>query len=551
MILFGLVAGLAGFSHGKAQADPTFGKIQHIIIIMQENRSFDHYFGTFPGANGFPKVTICVSDPTNGGCIAPYHNTNPINLGGNHNQVAAVADIDGGLMDGFVGQAESIGLVPTDVMGYHDGTDLPNYWAYASNFVLQDNMFESAIAWSLPSHLYMISGWSASCSKLGNPLSCTTDIAQKRSNPNKIVDHITPGLLDNIIVTCRSATNPDCLQDLQYAPYNFLPAMAQQVQQVMFANCQLNNSQSRCMNALQALATSTGNTNLATLLKLPHGRLTDAVTMAMLNHYAWTDLTYLLYKNSVSWKYYLFPGPEPDCEDQEPCPVINQSVGTPSIWNPLPWFETVTNNGQIGNIVSLAQFYTDAKNGTLPAVSWVVPNGSVSEHPPSSIATGQAYVTGLINAVMQGPNWESTAIFLAWDDWGGFYDHVQPPVVDGGGYGLRVPGLVISPYAKPGYIDHQVLSFDAYLKFIEDVFLGSQRLDPATDGRPDSRPTVRENVPLLGDLINDFDFTQGPRPPLILPGGVTYGAVTQSVKSNSVLAPIRRNGRAGARSPGR
>ena len=157
------------------------------------------------------------------------------------------------------------------------------------------------------------------------------------------------------------------------------------------------------------------------------------------------------------------------------------------------------------------------KNGTLPAVSWIVPENTVSEHPPANIATGQAYVTGLINAVMQGPDWNTTAIFLSWDDWGGFYDHVVPPTVDQNGYGLRVPGLVISPYARKGYIDHQTLSFDAYLKFIEDVFLNGQRIDPKTDGRPDPRPTVRENVSILGNLITDFDFSQPPRPPMVLP----------------------------------
>ena len=118
---------------------------------------------------------------------------------------------------------------------------------------------------------------------------------------------------------------------------------------------------------------------------------------------------------------------------------------------------------------------------------------------------------------MKGPNWSSTAIFLAWDDWGGFYDHVPPPRVDENGYGLRVPAVVISPYARRGFIDDQVLSFDAYVKFIEDDFLGGQRLDPATDGRPDPRPTVREDVPLLGDLRRDFNFAQKPRRTLILP----------------------------------
>jgi phospholipase C len=117
---------------------------------------------------------------------------------------------------------------------------------------------------------------------------------------------------------------------------------------------------------------------------------------------------------------------------------------------------------------------------------------------------------------MQGPEWKSTAVFVSWDDWGGFYDHRPPPGVDQNGYGLRVPGLVISAYARRGFIDHQTLSFDAYVKFIEDDFLAGQRLDPRTDGRPDPRPDVRENEPILGDLSRDFNFKQKPRSPLVL-----------------------------------
>ncbi len=135
---------------------------------------------------------------------------------------------------------------------------------------------------------------------------------------------------------------------------------------------------------------------------------------------------------------------------------------------------------------------------------------------------------------MQSPNWSSTAIFLAWDDWGGFYDHVAPPTVDVNGYGLRVPGLVISPYAKHGLIDHQTLSFDAYVKFIEDVFLRGARLDPATDGRPDPRPAVRERINLLGDLSVDFDFSQTPRGPFILPATPLASLVPGLVLSHAV-----------------
>jgi phospholipase C len=199
------------------------------------------------------------------------------------------------------------------------------------------------------------------------------------------------------------------------------------------------------------------------------------------------------------------------------CAPVPQSAKTPGIWNPLPSFTDVRSDGELSNVQTLSNFFSAAKSGTLPAVSWIDPNGTVSEHPTALVSTGQTYVTGLINAIMQSPNWSSTAIFLSWDDWGGFYDHVVPPVVDANGYGLRVPGIAISPYARQGMVDHQVLSHDAYNKFIEDDFLGGQRLDPATDARPDPRLDVREANPLLGDLRADFDFNQRPRVQVILP----------------------------------
>jgi len=226
-------------------------------------------------------------------------------------------------------------------------------------------------------------------------------------------------------------------------------------------------------------------------------------------HDAWTDITYLLYKHHVSWAYYVEDGSEPDCEDSAAvCPQRAQSYRTPGIWNPLPLFTDVHADHQLRNVEPAQRFITAARNGTLPAVSWVTPSQPNSEHPPASVHEGQAWVTNLINSVMRGPDWDSTAIFLSWDDWGGFYDHVVPPKIDGNGYGLRVPTIVISPYARRGYIDHQVLSHDAFLKFVEDDFLGGARLNPTTDGRPDPRPDVRENAPQLGDLARDFDFGQ-------------------------------------------
>jgi phospholipase C len=344
-------------------------------------------------------------------------------------------------------------------MGYHDAREIPNYWTYAQNFVLQDNLFESASSWSWPEHLFMVSGWSAKCKEWSNPQTCENQV----EGP------------------------PDPRFSLGFYKEHSLP---------------------------------------------------------------WTDITYLMdhHTPKVSWGYYIFEGGEPDCESDEAvkCEEVKQGPKTLSIWNPLINFEDVKEDGQLGDVQSLANFYTAVHNTGecgLPNVSWITPNEGVSEHPPALISKGQAYVTTLINSIMRSPCWGSTAIFLSWDDWGGFYDNVVPPEVDGEGNGFRVPGMVISPYAKAGYIDHQQLSHDAYLKFIQDDFLESQRLNPKTDGRPDSRPDVREEAPGLGNLESDFNFNQSPAPPLILPpepapgpASCPPGSVPQGASSPAPLA---------------
>jgi phospholipase C len=433
----------------SVQAANGIHKIDHVVVIMQENRSLDQYFGTYPGADGLPRqggqFTVCVPDPANGGCVRPYHDPNDRTGGGPHGSSSATADINGGKMDGFIAQAEGgkkgcaesvdpncTNSVKTDVMGYKDAREIPNYWAYAQNFVLQDHMFQPNASWSFPQHLYLVSEWAAKCSKTDDPMSCVTNID-------------SPG------------------------------------------------------NNIGASAGKINGDNQAA------------------RNFAWTSLTYLLYMHKVSWRYYVAEGQTPDCEDGAAvCPPKDQKVGTPDIWNPLPGFTDVRADGQLSNVQTIDHFYADAKAGNLPAVSWIAPNGAVSEHPPALVSAGETYVTNLIDTIMRTPAWSSTAIFLSWDDWGGFYDHIAPPSVDTAGYGLRVPGIVISPYARRGYIDHQTLSHDAYIKFIEDDFLGGARIDPKTDGRPDSRPDVRENDPRLGNLISDFDFSQQPRAPLVL-----------------------------------
>jgi phospholipase C len=442
---------VAGGLTGSYVVPPGIHKIKHVIVIMQENRSFDSYFGTFPGADGFPTkngvITVCEPNPA-GGCTKPYHDILDVNGGGPHSEDNAAADVDGGKMDGFIAQRDAAdptcsnpvdpacqGEGTPDVMGYHTAAEIPNYWTYAKDFSLDDHMFESVSSWSLPDHEYMMAAWSARCAN-SSPMSCVNDPAGSYS-----------------------------VQDIE--------------------------------NAVRSELT-TGKTDI---------------------DLAQTDVTWLLYRHHVSWGYYVQDGWQPDCTNDaaETCAPVPQHWYTPGIWNPLPLFTDVQADKQLKNIQPLGNFLTQAKDGTLPSVSWIVPSSDDSEHPPAGVHMGQAYVTALINSVMEGPDWDSTAIFLSWDDWGGFYDSVVPPTVDADGYGIRVPSIVISPYAKQGYIDHQILSQDSYLKFIEDDFIGGARLNPATDGRPDPRPDVREDEPILGNLEADFNFSQAPRKPVLLP----------------------------------
>ncbi|MEX2276055.1 MAG: alkaline phosphatase family protein [Actinomycetota bacterium] len=420
-------------------------KIEHLIFIVQENRSFDHYFGTYPGADGLLKPNgdfkqgTCQPDPVLDRLSCPYHDRSIVDLGGPHAKPNSDVSVNGGKMDGFI---TSVVNSPNpcanerdkrscadltgpngepDVMGYHTAKELPNYWAYADNFVLQDRMFAPADSWTLPAHLFLFSAWAAECDDPRDPMSCRSDL-----------------FLGDVL-----------------------------------------------------------------------GRLRRGVAKPT---YAWTDITYLLDEAGVGWGHYA--GQEV-CED----PPCKGKVGPPPAQSVLPGFTTVIENDSLDKIQDHAAYLDAAAAGELPSVSWITPGrGGISEHPGTGepMSLGMEHVTKMVNAAMEGPDWNSTAIFLTWDDWGGFFDHVSPPRVDENGYGIRVPAIAISPWVAPGTIDHQVLTFDAYLKLIEDRFLGGQRLDPDTMSRPDSRPTVREDVRLLGDLRRIFDFSQEPNPPLIL-----------------------------------
>lgn len=387
----------------------TTGSIAHIVIIMMENRSFDTYFGKFPGANGIPANPNCNPDPVSGQCIYPYHDTSLTNYGGPHSTSDMIADMDGGRFDGFVISANKYRQFDPnidEVMGYHTRAEIPYYWDLAKQNTLADNHFAADTSWSTMAHLYLVSGWSASCTIQGDPMSCTSS---NDVNPN---------------------ANPD---------------------------------------------------------------------------YAWTDITWLLHQHGISWAYYIArnalmpPNDGGDGEAQGETPDIKGL----SMWNPLPGFDDVRIDGESNNIQPVANFHTQALSGTLPAVSWLIPPYNQSDHPSVSVANGQSWVKWQIGAIESGPDAQSTIILLTWDEWGGFYDHVVPPVIDGQGYGFRTPLIIVGPMVMHGHIDHQLLSSDAYLKLIEDTFLSSERID-ANDGRKDSRPDVREDAPGLGDISNDL-----------------------------------------------
>ena len=387
-------------------------KIKHFVFIMQENRSFDSYFGTYPGADGIPSG-VCLENPAGGPCVRPYHDAQDINRGGPHDQTNALADINRGRMDGFVAQAYEgkvktsatmpcpptvatcrPGLDPRDVMGWHDYREIPNYWNYARLYVLQDHMFSSVASFTLPNRLYLLAAQSGGY---------------------------------------------------------------------------INHSQPKP------------------------------------TEYTFEEITQRLSAAHVDWKYYVTSGTQPDTEDGQVVGSGSDQLQRPdqyTFFNPLPAFPSVQNDPeQRRRMVDTAQFYRDARDGNLPEVSWIIPSDAVSEHPPSSVRRGMAYVTGLVNAVMEGPDWSSTAIFVSYDEWGGFYDHVAPPSVDEYGLGIRVPGLVISPYARQNYIDHRDHSPAAWLRIVEERF----RV-PELTGRDASSD----------DMIQDFDFNQAPRPPVIL-----------------------------------
>ena len=180
----------------------------------------------------------------------------------------------------------------------------------------------------------------------------------------------------------------------------------------------------------------------------------------------------------ISWKYYADGG------------GFLSLVG--HIYNSTVWTT---------NVASPEQFVSDVQTGHLPSVSWLLPPEYKAEHPPDSICEGENWTVSVLNAVMQGPEWNSTVVFVTWDDFGGFYDHVTPPQLDQFGLGPRVPLLIISPYAKKGYVSHNLSDHTSVLRFVETRY---------------GLPALTSRDAAVSDLMDNFDFNGSPRPPVIL-----------------------------------
>jgi phospholipase C len=388
--------------------------IQHIVFIVQENRSFDDFFATFPGADGATSGLM----KTPGGDVTVRLKKAPLDsdsLGHQHSSFEK--EYDGGKMDGFslVKRALQKGVVEragTYPYRYVDPKEIQPYWTIARQWVLADHMFPTQSSSSFTAHQDLIAG--------GTPM----------GGGKNVIDFPTP-----------SSWGCD-------AP----------------------------LGTVTSLITSTGK------------YLRDKGPYPCFTYRTLRDL---MDAKDVSWLYFTNP--------------TNNSV-----WNAFDAIKAVREGSEWTTHIVRPEsdFFAYVTSRELPQVSWVIPDEINSDHPGNRQDTGPSWVASIINAIGQSRYWPSTAIVVVWDDWGGEYDQVPPPQLDGQGLGMRVPMLLVSPFARttspsqPGYISHTQYEFGSLVRFVEDNWnLG--RLG-TTDGRANS-------------VLDSFDFTQAPRPFTTIP----------------------------------
>jgi phospholipase C len=371
--------------------------VKRVVYLMLENRSFDHLFGRFPGVEG---TSVAVSDGRDFQMpLAAQWEAGDLP----HDYVAMDLDVHGGRMDGFAQDDLSRYFAYTQ----HDEAGIPNYWHWAREFVLCDNVFASAVGNSYPQHLFFVAGSSAGT------------------------------------FTSPSGVGTSYRDGIPYKSWGCDGAEG----------------------SYQRVRDADGTTHR-------HAPCFDLPTVGD-----------QLSDRGVDWRYY--------------SPRFDQ-VGY--IWNPLTAIGRYIHDPELWNrhVALTDDVVADARDGNLPAVTWIVPRFELSHHPPYSTCFSHNWVTMLVNAVMRSPVWHHTAIFVTWDEWGGFYDHVAPTHLDQVGLGLRVPMLVISPYARRGFVDHALGEFSTPLRFLSDNW----GLTPLTD-----------RIARTHNFEHVFDFRAGPREP--------------------------------------
>jgi len=378
--------------------------IKHVVFLIKENRSFDNLFGRLPGANG---ATIGfdhgVERP-----LTPAVDELPIDL--RHDHQTSVASVDGGRMDGFDVTPTANRYAYTSFLPQ----DIPNYWSWATQYVVSDNFFASVDGPSFPNHLFTIAATSG-------------------------------GTLDN------PEQPRDTVQTISRSGFS------------RSWGCDIGS------DGFVVVQDSEGN---------------DEKVSPCFDFLTEGDL---LNRAGIPWAYYSATNTQ-NGYIFSAYAAVSRYRSDPALWDQHMF--------PVDNVIG------DIRAGLLPPVTWITPIHELSDHPEHSMCQGENWTTRVVNAIMRSPMWKDTAIFVTWDDWGGFYDHVPPRRIDPFGFGIRVPLLVISPYARRGWIDHVEGEFSSVLRFIEDDFGLTQLTD-------------RDR--LARDLSYDFDFSAPPRPPTPLP----------------------------------
>jgi phospholipase C len=413
--------------------------IKHVIFFVKENRTYDVYFGRFDGGNGTTTGKIHTGATVT---LQPLVDESTPDI--NHCwECALTAYADGG-MNGFDLITPGGNIIEDSGVphGYQVATepDIPNYWTLAKTFGISDNFFSALHGPSFPNHLYTIAAQSGG---IGD-------------NPNSAAGDAAP-----LVAPCTEAGVCPHAGEAGLEPSNIVAATAK----TGIWGCDANKK-----------------------VKVPvydqEGEVEDIYPCM-----DFPTMGDILSEAGVSWKMY---APTAGFDDAG----FQGSAGY--IWTVYDAIRHIRDSADWQtHVVPVTDFVTDAMSGNLPSVSWISTPSEYSEHPPASVCVGENWSVSLLQALASGPDWASSAMFLTWDDFGGFYDHVAPTQVDYWGLGFRVPLIVISPFTIPGTIDHTRGEFSSVLAFMEKNF----NLHNLTE-RDD--PTKTTN------MMQFFDFTQAP-----------------------------------------